>query len=235
MENNIKLSVVIPCLNEEKNIVRAVQLTDAYLAKKKLSGEIIVVDDGSADMTAENAEKTAISGANRLTVIKLGRNLGKGAAVRKGILESSGDYVLFTDADFSTDISELDNFLMECEKGSDIVIASRSLPGSSLEPPQSFIRRAIGAFCRIMVHFLAVKGYKDTQCGFKLYKRKAARAIFSRLKTDGFAFDVETLVLAEKLGFSVREMPVKWRNSPDSRVNPVKDSFVFFIRLLRGF
>lgn len=204
--------------------------------KKNIPGEIIVVDDGSDDATSEIAEKKAESISNPVKVIKLGKNFGKGAAVRKGVLASSGNPVLFTDADFSTDISELENFLPVIKSGAaDIVIASRSLPESVLVPPQSFVRRAIGTLCRFLVSVLSVKGYKDTQCGFKLFSRKAALAIFSRLKTDGFAFDVETLVLAEKLGFSVKEMPVRWKNSSDSRVRPVKDSFSFFLQLLRGF
>ncbi|MCD6310860.1 MAG: glycosyltransferase family 2 protein [Elusimicrobia bacterium] len=235
MEKNIELSVVIPCRNEEKNIERAVTLTNNYLTRKNIKGEIIVVDDGSEDATFKIAKKLADSIPRPLNVIKLGKNSGKGAAVRKGVLASSGNFVLFTDADFSTDISELDNFLPVAGKDAEIVIASRSLPGSVLDPPQSFFRRAIGTLCRTLVSFLAVKGYKDTQCGFKLFSRKAADTIFPRLKTDGFAFDVEALVLAEKLGFSVKEMPVRWKNSSDSRVNPVKDSFNFFLQLLRGF
>ncbi|MEA2081150.1 MAG: dolichyl-phosphate beta-glucosyltransferase [Elusimicrobiota bacterium] len=236
MEKNIELSVVIPCRNEEKNITRALKLTGKYLLEKNIPGEIIVVDDGSDDATSEIAEKKAESISNPVKVIKLGKNFGKGAAVRKGVLASSGNPVLFTDADFSTDISELENFLPVIKSGAaDIVIASRSLPESVLVPPQSFVRRAIGTLCRFLVSVLSVKGYKDTQCGFKLFSRKAALAIFSRLKTDGFAFDVETLVLAEKLGFSVKEMPVRWKNSSDSRVRPVKDSFSFFLQLLRGF
>jgi len=235
MEKNIELSVVIPCFNEEKNIERAVTLTGSYLTRKNIKGEIVLVDDGSEDATLEIAEKLAKSMSHPAKVIKLGKNFGKGAAVRKGVLASSGNFVLFTDADFSTDISELDSFLPICGKSTDIVIASRSLPGSVLDPPQSFLRRAIGTLCRCLVSALAVKGYRDTQCGFKLFSRKSAREIFSRLKTDGFAFDVEALVLAEKLGFSVKEMPVRWKNSSDSRVNPVKDSFMFFLQLLRGF
>ncbi|MBA3065715.1 glycosyltransferase family 2 protein [bacterium] len=233
MEKNIELSVVIPCRNEEKNIARAVELTDAYLIKKNIAGEIIVVDDGSDDTTSIIAEKLITS--NPVSVIKLASNFGKGAAVRKGVLSSSGNFVLFTDADFSTNICELDNFLPVCGSGADIIIASRSLPGSVLDPPQSFFRRALGTICRVLVSLLAVKGYKDTQCGFKLFSRKAAGEIFPHLKTDGFAFDVEILVLAHKLGLGVKEMPVKWKNSSDSRVSPVKDSFIFFLQLLRGF
>jgi len=235
MENNIKLSVVIPCFNEEKNIARALRRTDEYLLNKNISGEIIVVDDGSDDRTAEAAEALTPELRHSLRVIGLGGNYGKGAAVRRGVMEASGDYILFTDADFSTDISEMDIFLGECERNHDIIIASRSLAGSVLDPPQSFFRRAIGTICRNMVSLLAVKGYKDTQCGFKLFRRKAAKEIFSHLKTDGFAFDVEVLVLAGKLGFSVKELPVRWRNAADSSVKPLKDSFAFFIRLLRGF
>ncbi len=227
MERNL-ISIVVPCYNEADAIARTIGRIDSYLADRKLKGEIIIVDDGSTDKTAEEAKKTI--SRTPVKVLKE-KHRGKGAAVKTGILNSSGNLVLFADADLSTDISFLGKFAEEIEKGFDIIIASRDMPESELRPPQPFFRRFIGFVCRSVVRAVIMRDFRDTQCGFKLFKAEAAKKIFSALKTEGFAFDIEALYLAKKMGFKTREIGVVWENSPKSKVNPLIDPVKFFIQI----
>ncbi|MCD6413405.1 MAG: glycosyltransferase [Elusimicrobia bacterium] len=227
MKNSF-ISVVVPCYNEEKIIARTIARIDSYFTEQNLEGEIIVVDDGSGD---ETAKKAAAQKTRMLVKILKQEKKGKGAAVKKGVLNSSGNLILFSDADLSTDISYLGSFMKTVEAGSDIVIASRDMPESKLCPPQPFLRRVIGFFCRTIVRTLIMRNFRDTQCGFKLFRKEAAGKIFPLLKTDGFAFDIEVLYLAKKLGMKVSETGVVWRNSNDSKVRPLIDSLKFFIQI----
>jgi dolichyl-phosphate beta-glucosyltransferase len=230
----IFLSIVIPAYNEEKRIAKSLRAVFDYLAAKPFGAEIIVVDDGSTDRTAE-AAAAALAGRVPHRVLKRGKNIGKGYSVREGVLASSGQAVLFTDADLSTPIEELDKFLPRLEEGYDIVIGSRALPGCDIRVPQAAPRRAMGRFFNRLVRLFVMKGSRcpDTQCGFKVFRRAAAVDLFSRLETKGFSFDVELLVLAGKAGYRVAEVPIVWCDSPPSRVRIVRSSWQMLRDLLR--
>jgi dolichyl-phosphate beta-glucosyltransferase len=149
------------------------------------------------------------------------------------MLEATGSHRLFSDADLSTPIEELDKFWPAVEQGYAVVIGSRALPDSQLEVRQKYYREMMGRAFNWMVQRLLVKGIRDTQCGFKLFTAEAAKAVFPRQELSGFAFDVELLVLSRKLGYRIREVPVRWINSPASKVSAWRDSTRMFLDLLR--
>jgi dolichyl-phosphate beta-glucosyltransferase len=226
------LSVVIPAFNEEKRIAPTLAAIHDYLKKNAEQFEIIVVDDGSSDNTAAvvsaaGAEKGSIrllSGAG---------NRGKGFAVRRGILEASGDLILMSDSDLSTPIEEVEKFLPWIEQGYDIVIGSRALKESDLIRRQPLYRQSMGKVFNLLVRTIVLGGFHDTQCGFKMFRAGPAKKIFSSLKTEGFAFDVEAILRARKIGCRIKEVPVRWINSPQSKVKVIRDSFKMFLDLLR--
>jgi dolichyl-phosphate beta-glucosyltransferase len=160
-------------------------------------------------------------------------NRGKGAAVRRGVLESRGAYVLFMDADLSTPIEEVEKLLVYVRGGADVVIGSRGLAESDIRVHQPFPREAMGRIFNVLVRSLLMGGFKDTQCGFKLFTREAAHALFSKQELDGFAFDVEVLLLAKELGYRIREVPVVWYHAPNSKVSPVTDASRMFRDLVK--
>src|SRR3989344_2725402 len=220
------LSVVIPAYNEELRIARTVREIAEYLSNNHYDYEIIVVDDGSKDKTADAVDMLKLG---NVKVLKHGKNRGKGAAVKTGMLAAKGDYLLFTDADHSTPIQELEKF-MPCIKKFDVVIGSRSIKGSHVEERQPIYRMLLGKIFNKIVRVITVRGIIDTQCGFKLFTRRSAREIFRRQLLDRWSFDVEVLYIARKHGFEITEVPVKWSNRKESRVDPLKDS----IRMLRS-
>lgn len=232
MSNNIYLSVVVPAYNEEKRIGFSLFRIKEYLQSRHLSSEIILVDDGSTDRTAE-VSREIMEGYPDFRVITLPQNRGKGAAVRAGMLQARGELVLFTDADLSTPIEELEKFLPLIREGYDLVIGCRALPESIIKERQSWLRERLGKCFNLLVRLLVMRGFRDTQCGFKLFRKEAAREIFFRLETEGFAFDVEALLLARRLGFRVAQVPVVWINHPQSRVRLVRGSLSMFIDLLK--
>jgi len=227
-----RLTVVIPAFNEERRIGPTVERIRAYLAAQPYAAEIIVVDDGSADLTVPRAE-AALRDGPPFRILSRAENRGKGAAVRDGVLAAAGDFILATDADLSTPIEELARFWPEVEAGADVVIGSRALPGSDVQVRQSAVREKMGKIFNLLVRALVLRGYPDTQCGFKLFRAAAAKDIFSRLRTEGFSFDVEVLWLGRKLGYRVRQVPVCWRNSPESRVRLVGGSLAMLRELWR--
>lgn len=215
--DDIFLSVVIPAFNEAARIGPTIEKISAFLERKDYVSEIVVVDDGSTDGTVDVAGE-AIEDRFPGKVISNTQNRGKGYTVREGVLASEGRFVLFTDADLSTPIEEYDKLLGWMDEGYDVAIGSRALPDSDVQVPQSFLREKMGKTFNWLVRHFVLPGIQDTQCGFKLFRKEAARDVFSRLQIHGFGFDVEALVLCEELGYRVREVPVIWRNSPPSRV-----------------
>jgi len=215
----MQLSVVIPAYNEARRIGPTLQRVLNYLrgCYGVRGFEIIVVDDGSDDGTSAVVEEFAAQ-APEARLIRLPHNEGKGAAVRAGMVAAVGDAVLFSDADLSTPIEQVDGALRLLREGSDVVIGSRALAESQILTRQAPLRESLGRlFNRLIRAFLRIP-FRDTQCGFKLFRREAARAVFQRARTDGFAFDVEAILLALQLGYVVREMRVRWINDPGSRV-----------------
>ncbi len=222
------LSVVIPAYNEEERLPDTVRTVESFLEKQPWEWELIVVDDGSADRTAEAAQDAFRSPASR--AVSLPKNQGKGAAIRHGMLnEARGRFRLFTDADNSTPIEELPGLLEKAEKeGYGVAIGSRALRESRLEVRQPFYREMMGRFFNLIVQLVAVPGIRDTQCGFKLFTAEAAEYVFPRQQLTGFSFDVELLLLARQGGFRIAEVPVRWINSPASRVSAIRDSLRMF-------
>jgi dolichyl-phosphate beta-glucosyltransferase len=213
----IRLSVVIPTYNKESRIATTLEQIATYLTAKPFASEIVVVDDGSADLTADVA-RAALVGRLSSKVIRRERNMGKGASVREGILAASGELILFCDDDLSTPIAELDKAMAELEAGADIVIGSRAHPDSEIRVRQRRPREWMGKAFNLLVRLSVLRGFRDTQCGFKAFRGAAAKDIFSRLRTPGFGFDVEVLVLCRDLGYRVAEIPVVWCDARPSRV-----------------
>jgi dolichyl-phosphate beta-glucosyltransferase len=219
-----ELSVVIPAFDERARITMTLSRTLDFLAQHHPDSEVLVIDDGSRDDTAALVESFSEKDA-RVKLLRQPENRGKGAAVRRGVLASRGRFVLFMDADLSTPIEEVDKLLVYAREGADVVIGSRGLAESDIRIHQPWAREAMGRVFNMLVRRIATLGFKDTQCGFKLFTRRAADAIFSRQKLDGFAFDVELLLIArDDLGYRIREVPVVWMHAPNSKVSPVRDA-----------
>lgn len=225
------LSVVIPAYNEEARLEPTLRAVIAYLEAEKPDFEIVVVDDGSSDGTAAVVREIA-SDEPRVRLVELGQNAGKGAAVRAGMLAAEGASVLFSDADLATPIEELTKLERAIADGADIAIASRAADGADIRVRQHPLRELMGRTFNVMVRLTGLGGLRDTQCGFKLFTRDAARDLFGRSEVDGFAFDVEILVLARGR-YRVAEVPVVWRHIDESKVSPGSDAARMFLDLWR--
>lgn len=220
----IHLSVVIPAYNSAARIAPSLEAVQAFLAGRTFAAEIVVVDDGSTDGTAD-AARVALAGFRHARVLRRERNLGKGASVREGVLAAAGEFILFCDDDLSTPIAEVDKALGALDTGADVVIGSRALPESDIRVRQRRPREWLGKIFNVLVRLFVLKGYRDTQCGFKAFRRGPARDIFASLGTPGFGFDVEVLVLCRERGYLVAEIPVAWCDARPSRVRMFKGSW----------
>ncbi|TNE32084.1 glycosyltransferase family 2 protein [bacterium] len=223
------LSIIIPAYNEADRIEASLQKAVDYLGQKDYEYEIIVADDGSTDNTVAIANKFG----DKVKAYALPKNTGKGAAVRMGMLKAKGDIRIFTDADFSTPIYEIEKIVYSLKNNFDIVIGSRALDYGMVKEHQPFYREFMGKMFNKFVQLLVIKGIKDTQCGFKGFTEEAAINIFSKAKIDGFSFDVEALYLANKAGYRIDEVPVEWYNDDRSKVNPITDSIKMLIEIMR--
>jgi len=233
MTNSIPhLSIVIPAYNEASRLPSTLESVSRYLATLQDSWELIVVDDGSRDGTAEAAEAFA-RGRPEILVLRNPGNRGKGYSVRHGMLAARGRFRIFSDADLSTPVEETEKVVRALSLGAGVAAASRRLGASRIEGRQPWYREAMGRSFNLVVQVLAVRGVTDTQCGFKGFTADAARAIFPLTRIDRFGFDVEVLFLARKLGFPIAEVPVRWIDNPDSRVNPLRDPWRMFLEVLR--
>ncbi len=212
------LSVVIPAYKEGERIGRNLLEIDQYLKGKNYTYEIIIVVDGSPDNTAEVARNYALQ-IPHVRVIENKENHGKGYVVRQGLLEATGKWRLFLDADGSTSITHLDSFSAELESGYDVIIGSRKIEGSFLQVHQPKYREIMGEGGNWLIRIiLGLWSYPDTQCGFKVLSGVAAEEVASRMVVDRFGFDFELVVLSLKLGFKVKQMPVRWMNEEGSTV-----------------
>jgi dolichyl-phosphate beta-glucosyltransferase len=222
-----ELSVVIPAYNEALRLPSTLARIREQLAAG--SYEIVVVDDGSSDGTAERAHA---AGGERLSVLRVERNRGKGHAVRRGMLAARGALRLMSDADLSTPIEELPRLLARAREGFDVVIGSRALAASRIEVHQPWYRESLGRFFNLLVRALLLPELRDTQCGFKLFSARAADEVFAAARLDGFGFDVEALVIARRRGYRIAELPVTWRNDAATRVSALR-GFQAFLDLGR--
>lgn len=234
------LSLIIPAYKEASRITASLEKIFAYLAKAPYESEVIIVDDGSPDDSVKIIHeaiknRTPESAKVRARLIELGTNAGKGAAVRTGMLEATGVIRIFTDADLSTPIHEVEKIITGIEKeGYDIVVGSRALEGRKLvKVHQPVYREMMGRFFNLLVQSLVIRGIKDTQCGFKGFRGEVAEKIFGQQKVMGFSFDVELLYLAKKEGCKVKEVAVEWYNDERTTVGAVGDSARMFLELLR--
>ena len=222
------LSVIIPAYNEEKRLGATLARVIAYLHEQPYTWELVVVDDGSSDSTAAVAEAAGDGGRLAMRVLRNSPNRGKGFSIRRGMLEARGKYRLFSDADLSTPIEELDGFWPYFERGAAVVIGSRALKESRLTVRQSPLREGAGRLFNGCVRWMLVPGIHDTQCGFKMFTAEAADAVFAEQRMHGFSFDVEALLLARRAGFKVSEVPVTWTNAPGTKVSAWKGATAFW-------
>lgn len=218
----MKLSVIIPCYNESKDIVRNSATVLQKLSSLNIDYELLIVNDGSKDNT-----KDVLSLIKGITPLSYEPNRGKGGAVKYGIENSNGDYCLFMDADLSTDLSAIDT-LLPLLNNYDMIIGSRHLKDSKIPVKQPLKRRFIGRCCRFLVNKKLKFKYMDTQCGFKCIKSDVAKQIVQKQTINGFAFDVEYLYIAKLNNASVKEIPITWRDDRGSTVSPIKSSIKFF-------
>ncbi|XOA42904.1 MAG: dolichyl-phosphate beta-glucosyltransferase [Candidatus Nealsonbacteria bacterium] len=231
----IHLSVIIPAYNEEKRLHKTLREIAKYLRTQSYNWEILLVNDGSKDNTAQVVKELSYEIEN-LRLVDNKENHGKGYVVRQGMLTARGKYRVFTDADNSTSIDQVEKMWPEFKKGYDVVIGSRDIKGAVLSVPQTWLRRRIGDVFNLMVQVVCgLWGIWDTQCGFKGFTKKAAEDIFPKCIIDRFAFDPEILVIAKKMGYKIKEIPVTWINDPESKVK-IKSMFrmgkdLFKIRL----
>jgi len=223
MTHDIFLSVVIPAYNEEERIVKTLGRVSQYLECQSYDSELIVVDDGSTDQTVPvvlNFFKCIGKG----TLLQNSRNRGKGYSVRKGVLNTCGQFVLFSDADLSTPIEDLAKLLEAVQGGYDIAIGSRGLKTSDVQVHQPWYREYMGKTFNLIIRLLLLSHFHDTQCGFKCFRGDVARELFALQTLDHYSFDVEILLLAKLRHYQALEVPVQWMNEPHSRVNAIKDS-----------
>jgi dolichyl-phosphate beta-glucosyltransferase len=227
-----RLSVVVPCYNEEVRLPRTIEQIERYLGSRGDRYELILVDDGSADGTRRAMEEAAARNKS-IRIVALPVNRGKGRALAEGVRVSRGDYVLVTDADLSTPIEELPKLEAALAAGAGVAIGSRAIKGSRVELSQPIYRVLMGKAFNIIVQLVLLPGIWDTQCGFKLFRGDIARDVFEGLTTDGFGYDPEVLYLAKKKGVRIAEVPVVWRNSAPTKVNAIRSSLDMFRHVLR--
>ncbi len=215
------ISVIIPAYNEEKRIAFTLEKSIDFLQQRSWQYELLPVDDGSRDATVERIAEVAREFPQVRCVLN-GQNRGKGYSIRHGLQEAQGNFIGFMDADYKTDIAALDQAMELLESGACGVIGDRTLGKSEIARERKRYRE-MGSivFRRGLQMLMGLRGYDDTQCGFKFFRAEVMRDLFNRQKVEGYMFDVEILLLASKLGYALERIPVKWRFDPDSRFNPV--------------
>jgi dolichyl-phosphate beta-glucosyltransferase len=227
-----RLSVVIPCYNEEQRLPRTIEQIEQYLDSHGIVYELILVDDGSSDGTRHVMEEAAAR--NRAVRIEaLPANRGKGRALAEGVKVARGAEVLVTDADLSTPIDELEHLEAALAAGAGVAIGSRAVKGSRVEVSQPVYRVLMGKVFNLIVQLVLLPGIWDTQCGFKLFRADVAHPVFAALTTDGFGYDPEVLYLAKRRGVRIAEVPVVWRNSAPTKVMAIRSSLDMFRHVVR--
>ena len=224
------LSLVIPAFNEDRRIGQSLERILSFFRAQSYPFEIIVVDDGSTDRTVEVVRGFAASDP-QLRVEPQPQNRGKGEAIRKGMLLAGGKYLFFSDADLSVPIEAVPDFLSRLEAGDDVAVGSRRIAGAVIEVPQPIHRELMGKVFTGLSNLILGLKLKDFTCGFKAFRRDAARELFSRQRLDGWSFDSEILYLAKSKGYRIAEVPVVWRNDEATKVRLGRDVVRSFVDL----
>ncbi|HEY8678056.1 MAG TPA: dolichyl-phosphate beta-glucosyltransferase [Candidatus Dormibacteraeota bacterium] len=226
-----EVSIVIPAFNEALRLPKSLDRIQRYIIAQRLVAEVIVVDDGSSDGTADLVRQHATRWP-QLRLVAAEHNRGKGAAVQRGMAVAIGRYRVFSDADLSVPIDDLEKLLRPLRDGAGVAIASRGLKNSEVELHQPWYRETMGKIFNRLVRLIVLRGVHDTQCGLKAFSAEAADRVFPPLQTRGFGFDVEILYRVQQAGYRIVEVPTRWINSPQSRVHPIRHSMAMFIELL---
>jgi glycosyltransferase involved in cell wall biosynthesis len=224
-------SLIFPAFNESRRLATTLEKVLSYVSQQRWKAEIIVVNDGSTDETAEIVRQYAA----RNPIVRLVENpgnRGKGYSVRNGMLNGHGDVLLFSDADLSSPISEAPKLLTAIEKGADVAIGSRWLKSELQTERQSVVRQLFGRVYNLLLRVILGLDYRDTQCGFKAFTRDAARRIFAAQRIERWGFDPELLFLAKIYGLRVAEVPVEWGHAGASKINPIPDGVRMFLEML---
>jgi len=227
----LKYSIIIPAYNEGERIAGSLGKILAYAGSRGWQGEILVVNDGSSDDTPALVEEFAKKHAE-VKLLQNPGNRGKGYSVRNGMLQATGEMLLFTDADLSSPIAEASKLFGAIEQGADVAIGSRWLASQMQTQRQSLIRQVYGRVFNLVLRVILGLSFKDTQCGLKAFTRKAANAIFPRQTIERWGFDAELLVIAKELGLKVAEVPVEWAHDSRSKINPTLDGIRMFMETL---
>lgn len=223
------LSFIIPAYNEAARLGASLEKAYDYFSGVPYDVEVLVVNDGSRDNTSDIVRFWATKW-NVVRLVEQPRNMGKGAAVRRGMLEAAGDYRIFSDADFSTPVQETARLLEHLQNGADICIGSRGIDASLVKKHQPKYREALGKMVNMVVQRFFIEGITDTQCGFKGFRAHAAERVFSLAMLNGWMFDLEALYIASKLHLQIKEIPVEWFNDERTTV-----SFRHSFEILREF
>lgn len=226
------LSLIIPAYNEALRLGPSLARILGYLSAQAYTWEIIIVDDGSSDGTAEVA-RGVLEGRADYRVLRNEPNRGKAMSVKRGLLEGRGQFLLFSDADLSTPIEESEKLLAQFAQGADVVIASRQLPGSELTVHQPWYREIGGRMFGWLNQVVLLPGIPDSQCGFKAFRREVAHAVLAEQKVTGWVFDAELLFLARRMGYVIAQVPVTWVNDPASKVSMLRDGLRMAFDLFR--
>jgi dolichyl-phosphate beta-glucosyltransferase len=228
----IMYSLVIPAYNESERITASLDKILAYIAQNNWDAEVLVVNDGSRDNTADVIRQYE----KRSPIIRLLENpgnRGKGYSVRHGMLQARGDVLIFSDADLSSPIYESAKLIREIENGADVAFGSRWLEADTQTERQSILRQIAGRVYNLLLRAILGLNYKDTQCGLKAFTREAAEKVFTRQKIERWGFDPELLFIAKKFGMKMVEIPVEWAHDDRSKINPVVDGFKMGMEMLK--
>lgn len=232
-KDTVYLSLIIPAYNEEKRIAKSLKQILQYLETQPYASEVVIVNDGSVDRTVEEVHGI-YQGRDRVRILQNGKNLGKGGAVRLGILQARGEFLFFTDADLSVPIETIGLFLTNLEEGFDLAIGTREKKyGAIVEVHQPIYREFMGRVYTCLSNRILGLNISDFTCGFKGFRREVAKEIFSRLQLKNWSFDAEILYLAQLKGYRVMEVPVTWRDSRETKVRLWRDAIASFIGLFQ--
>ncbi len=229
---NLSYSIIIPAYNESQRIAASLDKIIAYTSEQKWMTEILVVNDGSRDNTKDIVLEYAKTHP-QVRLIENPGNRGKGYTVRHGMSQATGEILLFTDADLSSPIQESKKLFAAIQGGADVAIGSRWLQAELQTERQPLHRQLFGRIFNLLLRIILGLKFKDTQCGFKAFTRKAALTLFPRQRIERWGFDPELLFLSQKYGLNIAEVPVEWAHDDRSKINPVVDGFKMFTEMLR--